>query len=809
MKAKKILSFFIALSMLVIVMSYTVSADTNISQVRLSGLEFENLQDIKYGSTVSVLTSSVSVDYPSPDTAGNKPFGVGVTVQRYENDAWADYGKSTFIDGTYRLKLHVYTSSDCDIRYAFVSKPTIKYNNVACTVDSWAKYSATAYTTGTFNVKTERYYLNIAGTYVTSANADDVLGDGVFSYDPGSQVLTVNGDCTFAGDDIIHNFGVKGLIINVAGDSVLHGSVAGSCLDLYTNTYITGKGKLTLIHDDYAGISSWYNTTIEIVNADIDVSAKTYAVYFFNDSDGKLKVTDSKLNLHGGTAAIYNFQQGVLLSGCSITTPTGYKISGGTVYESNGTTKAKDVVISPEEYNLTIAGVKVTSQNRHNILAGTAQGDGGFQYNPSTNTLIVSKSIMSSNTIISSKISGLTIELKGDISFAGNTVLYTEGVSTTITGGSLDCNSTKDYPLNIAYAGTLTLKDTFVTGSMTGNGHNTKLVIDNSDVVADNGIVNFNGGITLKNGIRVVTPENAIVGTSVFENDGTTKATDVYIGGDYDLWIKGEQVKNINASDILGDGVLKYDAGTKTLTINGNVTNNNGYVIESYIDGLKVNVTGDSVINSGGHGVQFCGDTEITGSGKLTVDVSFMAIYVNKGAELTIKDADITAGGKYGITANPQGETLKIINSKVNTTGSYGGGISDFAGITVEDCYIVMPKDAEIKKGSICESDGTKAKSVLIDTVNHDMPVSVKSVENQKVYFHNGLSESIKTKVIIAFYDSNGKLINVKTVANTMSPGGNMVSITTPQTLGIAKVKIFAWSQTGNIKPLSYVYEIN
>ena len=64
---------------------------------------------------------------------------------------------------------------------------------------------------------------------------------------------------------------------------------------------------------------------------------------------------------------------------------------------------------------------------------------------------------------------------------------------------------------------------------ITGNGHPTSLVIDNSTVTAPYGIVNFKNGITLKNS-AVLSPAKAVVGTSIFESDGTTNETDVSIG---------------------------------------------------------------------------------------------------------------------------------------------------------------------------------------------------------------------------------------------------------------------------------------
>ena len=71
---------------------------------------------------------------------------------------------------------------------------------------------------------------------------------------------------------------------------------------------------------------------------------------------------------------------------------------------------------------------------------------------------------------------------------------------------------------------------TLINASITGNGHPTSLVIDNATVTAPNGIKYFKNGITLKNGSKVLSPANTVVGTSVFESDGTTNASNISIG---------------------------------------------------------------------------------------------------------------------------------------------------------------------------------------------------------------------------------------------------------------------------------------
>ena len=69
----------------------------------------------------------------------------------------------------------------------------------------------------------------------------------------------------------------------------------------------------------------------------------------------------------------------------------------------------------------------------------------------------------------------------------------------------------------------------------------------------------------------------------------------------YDLWVNGTQVTSDNAANVLSDGTVSYDAGTKTLTLNGaNLTNagHTGYSVtaavfaDSSIGTLTVNSRG-------------------------------------------------------------------------------------------------------------------------------------------------------------------------------------------------------------------------
>lgn len=106
--------------------------------------------------------------------------------------------------------------------------------------------------------KVETYDLIIADTEVTSVNCDDILGNGVFSYDVNTNTLTIDGDYTYYDLYDLYDAnifsGIEDLTINVASNSTLTSVSDKFCLviDLSASTTITG-GTLTLECRDQEG----------------------------------------------------------------------------------------------------------------------------------------------------------------------------------------------------------------------------------------------------------------------------------------------------------------------------------------------------------------------------------------------------------------------------------------------------------------------------------------------------------------------------------------------------------------------------
>ena len=96
------------------------------------------------------------------------------------------------------------------------------------------------------------------------------------------------------------------------------------------------------------------------------------------------------------------------------------------------------------------------------------------------------------------------------------------------------------------------------------------------------------------------------------------------------LWVKGIQVTRDNKSNILGDGKVKYDVGTKTLTLtNANITSGADN-IRSEVPGLTIQFEGTSnTLSSNSANIKSTNsDITLTGSGEVSMesDVECMSV---------------------------------------------------------------------------------------------------------------------------------------------------------------------------------------
>ena len=580
----------------------------------------------------------------------------------------------------------------------------------------------------------EYYKLYVAGKQVTTANASDILGGGEASYNAITNTLTIRKDIT-TDQRVIYNYDTPGLKIYVANDVTLR-STGVYAVDLYESTEITGPGKLTAISDAEDGIYLHYAPSY-FTEANIDASGAKRGVYSTTD----LTVEAGTLHAAGPSGALISAS--LTLYDVAIVTPAGGSFTDGKVVDSVGDPATDVLITGLRQYDLYIAGTRVTNLNAADVL-----GNGVFSYNADTETLTIngSYSCTGDDALIKNDgIAGLTIWVASDVTLQTKRVGICICEDTLLTGsGKLTLASSESWGIQWWEDVVLTVQSTTadVTGykALASRGFmvNVNLAVyDGSFLslhstygsVVDTGDCHT---ITIGPGLTILDPAGCTVktegGNSWFENTNGSKPSSVTIGPigtatKYDLWIGDVQVTSANASDPLGDGAFSYDASTTTLTLKKDctVTGIGEEVVESLIDGLTIYVANDVTLTGDYDELYLHGDTTITGPGKLTlIDTNdYYGIDAVGDTTLTILDATVDAKGYFGICGNTNVKLI-INSSTVHAVGAYCG-IGNFGqGIVLNDCDIRLPAGAQIVTGNITEADGTTlALDVTIEPVGY------------------------------------------------------------------------------------------
>lgn len=181
-----------------------------------------------------------------------------------------------------------------------------------------------------------------------------------------------------------------------------------------------------------------------------------------------------------------------------------------------------------------------------------------------------------------------------------------------------------------------------------------------------------------------------------------------------EIRVCGIYVNDSNCDDVLGDGNVSYDAGSKTLHIKGILS---GQIENSIMQGLTISVDEDCTLTCEIAAVVCFKDTTITGKGKLTVKTTAegeSCIHFQRESTLTVKDADIEViGSARGITGWGQKNKLVISNSNVKASAA-DWAIGFFVkGIVLEDVKVVSPTGYSVKDGYFI-SGSSKATQVTI-----------------------------------------------------------------------------------------------
>ena len=603
----------------------------------------------------------------------------------------------------------------------------------------------------------EEYWLWIAGTQVTSENAGNILGNGVFSYDVDNKRLTVNGTCE-SPNTVIHNTGIPDLEIYIEGESILKSTsdnaTYGAAIYSERDITITGPGKLTVtttVEKNSAGVQLGYgaNLTIKDANLSLDIKNK-YGIGSFNYM-GTLNIINSNVDIYAhressAAFAINEFER-IELHDCKVTYPNGGILKNASIYESDGKTAAQKVTISRSAgdnaasiystYNIEVAKVAVTSENADDIL-----GDGAAEYDPAANILYIRGDIsVDYGDAILNNIDDLTIKvekdstIEGNISLLRNTVI--KGLYKLTVSGNLYVTNSHTFTFDNATVEIIGDNYGIYEGSLSE-----KFVFKNSDVTFEgrkSAIYSANSESTFTfTDCSITTPTGAVVKNgNIYESDGTTLAQKEVITHqkerieDYELYIGNTQVTNKNKDDILKNDIFSYDDQKKTLYIKGDYyyysTSSSLPLIDNKgIKGLIIDIVEDSTLTARGciYGIRTAGQTTITGDGKLTLNVDgatniqYYAIYAP--ASLTIENAEMEITGKDAAiyaSNSPLYVSKSLVSAhKTSNTRDFSAVYSESANIIFNDDKLINAQlgDNLYLGNTIYESDGTTPASDVV-----------------------------------------------------------------------------------------------
>ena len=415
--------------------------------------------------------------------------------------------------------------------------------------------------------------LYVAGEQVTELNKADILGDGAASYNAENNVLTISGDITAldANAPCISS-SLDNLTIQVNAPATLSANGGGAGIYVQKgNATITGSSKLTISTipiGDYP-VSAIYLQDGDLTLSEVNISA--VGTIYCNTGD--LKIVNSKIETNddligfGGSLTIENSSvssstifgwESLTLTDCYIKTPQGgYYDTSAKVLKDASSHTANIVEIRPMvdpkeeekeeeekevdkivEYDLTVAGIDVTSKNASDIL-----GDGAANYNAEKNILTISGNIIvhdQYSPCIFSSLDNLTIQVNAPATLSANgggAGIYVQKGNATITGSSkltIISKSSGDYAATAIslQKANLTISDANIstTGAIFCDGD---LKIINSQIETNDGLWGSGSSLTI---------ENSSVSSSTIISWKSLTLTDCYIktpqGGYYDTSTK-------------------------------------------------------------------------------------------------------------------------------------------------------------------------------------------------------------------------------------------------------------------------------
>lgn len=502
------------------------------------------------------------------------------------------------------------------------------------TVGAWSKKNVTitlpkpsegAYVIRSINLEIpSSNYLSIQ---TATMNGDNISGN--FSLDnqesPQANSYTPNPPIDWTGD----------IVITLVGDNT--SSESKSFVLASASVYATTKNTATFSWPDavssandydVSGISKSVNKGTGAITLSGHCKEGTKYSFALTPSEGTHTISYSSSNpdnaaIDESTGVVTIRQTGTFTISASLTTD-------GVYYSTNSYSYTLNITEIDIPYNLTVAGVEVTSGNKDDIL-----NDGGkVKFTPADNTaspatpatLTLNDAVLTAPIIIG--LSELTIDIQGTNSITTNTTCIQNQENTTPV--QLTFKSTN------AEVGSLTLTNTS----------------DNSDgVINDKYFEKF----TISNELALI----------MLRYGGYTSNTYYFTAGEvhnaqivpsYGVQVESAQILQVyegNANDILGDGTdtkeptVSFDKTTNTLTLNGA---SGISTISTTLSSLNIELVGSNSLNrssngsifdsSSGEAVTINLKSTSTAMGSLTIETESNSSAKFKGDNVTLTPVD-------------------------------------------------------------------------------------------------------------------------------------------------------------------------
>lgn len=613
----------------------------------------------------------------------------------------------------------------------------------------------------TMYVAIERGYgILINDRPVTKDNKDDVCGDGKVSYNPSTKTLNLNGVNYKTQATPLQVF--TPITINLTGNNTLTTTDYTSALAVYANTTITGSQSASLTAKnliDRAGILV-NQSDLTIKNCEVSAQSNNgfgiKGEWTLNSTTlpgtSTLTLDNASLNVQASSSneCFENFKT-ITMKDCFVNTFGDHYDPNRGFVQLDGVSPVRGYIEIRPGYGIFVGEKNVNKDNASNIMSGVS-------YDASSNTLKLNNASISGGMGITAY-RDLNISVSGTantISNSGQQGIMVVNGNLNITGSGMSTSSLtvtatgKDYAAISVLAPNqnkkFSVKNTTLTARAPSGDQSNGIIlssaidatIQNAEVTAYGNNASFSGmkSLTLTD-VEIVAPKNAVFtsGKGITLNGSLVAKEDVKIGAkQYGIAVGGRQITANNYADVFGDGKVKYDPNTNTLTLNNATIGTDGYGISAQTSSrLYINLIGINNVysyksyalyhdNTNGITIQSSSD------GTLNLSGSYVGSYQVAG-DITVMSCNLKVNGMQAKAGNSY-NTLTFDNANV-TSDCSSGAFKDIDRINISNCYVSDPVGAVfdssmggyVSGGTLCKrvviSAGTSAiEGVTLDDSN-------------------------------------------------------------------------------------------